>query len=639
MASTDAIIERQVANAEKWASTADNKLALAIQLALSDREFDWPTPDDFEVERAYTSHGLVDKVDEFTDSYVPPTNFAEYDGSKDIYIPDLPVFPDDPDLDIDELFDQTAPDYEVDQFKKDVPDTDLDSLIDDLNQVDRPDINIGAAPTISDITVPPLPDVRIPEYDPQYTVPIIGDPSDYAKRFKDEYEQAIPEMRALIDYVMNSWISAYAPEYHTGLARLEAKIATDIEGGRGLSDEFERDLYNRARTRVENERIRNEQQLLSGMTKRGFTLPAGAVSAGLQAVHQSASDAIAQQATEIAIERAKMEMQHVQFVMGLSQTLRQMLIGAAIQYAQLIATINGQAIEFSKGIATLAKETYQLLIERAKLYVDLQRIEMEIFETQMKAALAHIEIYKIEMEALKLQVDVEEVRVQAYAGLIKAEALKVDIYKTEIDAAAKRAEVEIMRLDAFKAEAEAFKLKLQTKELEYRIYEAALKGDSAKLEGELGRLEVYTKQVQAEEIKQKAGLARTEADISVNRNLLEVFKSELDAYKVDVQAESTRYQASAEAYKTNLQTYIQKVGLEYEEKRIELEKTRLGLEIWAKNYEADLQKVQGEFDEFIKRTEIESGVTKSAADTYQSMASATLSSHNTMVSQVESGEL
>ena len=472
------------------------------------------------------------------------------------------------DISTDGLFRQPAPSFDVDQFIKNSPPIDMDEIRDLFDGINYPILVEHDAPPITDINIKPAPEVTLPTYTPTFQPPVLQDPADYAAKYKEMYDSALPEMQGFIRDTVADWISTYAPGMEAAWAKLEEIIATDIEGGRGLSDEFEQDLYSRARTKIENERVRNERQLLDGMSKRGFVLPAGAVSTGLQQLHQASSDALGQQATEIAIERAKMEMQHKQFVMGLSQTVHQGLLNASLQYAQILGSVTGQAIEHAKTYAVQYAQIYSHMLDKARVLTDLAKLEVMVYETQVKAAMAEMDLYKVEIEAEMAKVEIDKARVQLYEAQIQAESEKVKRYVAQIDAVVKRADFERLQLDLFKAEVEAYVAKLQAKETEYKIYNAALEGDKMKLEAEMVKLEVYDRKLQAYEIQLRA--KETEMRI---------------------------YTASLEGDKTKLQAELAKVegfGKQIEAFNLALKSKELEVKIYQTAIEADKGKLEGE---------------------------------------------
>jgi len=515
-----------------------------------------------------------------------------------------------PPIDTDGLFLQPVPNYEVDEFTGEVPSIDLDDIRDQFDSIDSPDVITHEPPPLSDITIKPAPEVTLPEFDPVYELPVIADPQDYAAMYATSYRDVLPEMKGFLDRTVDTWIAEYAPEFKTNLAALEAKIATDMQGGRGLSDEFEAQLYTRARTRIEGERVRNEQQLMDGMTKRGFVLPAGAVSAGLQNIHQATSDALAQQATEIAIERAKMELQHLQFVMQMSKGVQEFLLGSALQYANTIANLNGQALQYSKEFATLAAESYNQTLERAKLFLEVYKTEAAVYETELKASLAQIDIYKLELEAEKLKVEVDANRVKLYSELVATETQKVTQYVARIDAVAKRAEFEKLQLELFKSQVEAYIATTQAKEIEYKIYVAALNGDKTKLEAELSKLEVVDKELniykanlEAKELESRlytAAINGDKAKLEGELAKLKVSEVEVELYKAILAGKDSAtqlFRAAIELDKAKLEGEVAKLevyGKEVDAHKLLLQSKELELKIYNAALEGDATRLKGE---------------------------------------------
>ena len=626
--SIDTIIKNSRITANTLANSAWGALTDAATIAANFERISWLNHS-FE----QNAQEAIDDTDAplLEDVYVQPVNDAEKPDLESIYIPNIPNYPDSITIDTTGLFNQNAPSFSSGGFNEAAPDLDLDGLYDG---VEEPNIAVIDAPTISDIDIGDAPELVIPEFDSNFVDPNIADPDDLYTIYKGDYDSALPVMRDFIDNNVSGWITEYAPDYHASLAALEAKISTDMESGRALSDEFETALYNRARSRVEGERARVETEVMQGMSKRGFTLPSSVVSAGLQNSHQSAANNIAQQATELAIERAKLEIQHVQFVMQLSQGITQTLVGASLQYAGILATINSQAIDHSKQAVTFLAETYEQLLKRANLSIDIYRIEAEVYEVELKSALAALDGYKLELDAARLGKEVEALDVDIYSKRIDAENIKINQYVALINAVSEKASLEKLKIDLYGEQVNAYMAETRTKEFELNAYTAALKGDESKLNGEIAKLDAYSKQVDAEGNKSRVEIEHMKGIDSHNRSITELYNSELSKYKTEVQAESSRFSSSIEANKSALAAYMSDNQVKLETYKVNYDKARLDLASSDSKFKADVQISMENAKNFLNSVKIQADTAISAGGVYGSMASSALSSLNTMASLV-----
>jgi hypothetical protein len=250
---------------------------------------------------------------EFRGDYVAPTFEGEapqYDTPDRITDAEFPEFKG---INLEGLFDAPKPDFSnVGDFEGLPPELDLDEITEALNKVPVPTLTDIPEPTLSEVEIGTPPEVVLPEFNPTVVMNELEEAPDLCAKYVAQYEAALPAMRGFIEDTVQGWMNQYAPNLAGNLATLEGKLIEGMESGNALSEEFETALYNRARTRADDERGRVQTELENGVAKRGFTLPPSVLTAGRVAAHQNAADNIAAQSIELAIERAKMEVQHVQ---------------------------------------------------------------------------------------------------------------------------------------------------------------------------------------------------------------------------------------------------------------------------------------------------------------------------------------
>lgn len=632
MATVDELINNATAQANDLASSASSLLNSANSYASGRFSLNWQDL------RFGQSSSVPDYNDAnlptFSDFYNKPTKDVTKPIFLDLVIPDKPEYPDVPVLDTDGLFQQNVPDYDISPFSKDAPDVDAQSLSDELSLIPKPNIREYDAPEVTDVSIRDTPEVTLPTFNAHFNRVDVGTPENLQEHYEAEYGSVLPVMRDFVESNVNTWVNKYAPEYHTGLQRLEEKIASDIESGQALSDEFETALYNRARSRVEAERKRTQEELTRGVSKRGFELHPSVLSAGRQNLHQSAADNIAQQATELAIERAKLEIQHVQFVMSLSQSTRQMLLNASLQYAQILVSINGQALEYSKEFAEFISKTFNLMLEKARLEIDYYRIEADVYETELKSALSQLESIKLEIDVARLKKEIEQIDVDIFTKRIESENTKIKQYLALLQGVAEKAGIEKLKIELFSEEIKAYIALIQGKEAEYGVYTAALQGDGEKLKGEISKVDVYSKQIDAETSKTGLDIKILEAGNSYNRNLTDVFSSELDGYRTDVSAESSRFGSSIDGYKAALSGFIDGNTIKLNTFKTQYDKSRLDLSAAEVQYKGNIQIAIENANNFYKSVAAKSETATQTGRVFGTMAGNALNANNSVITKV-----
>jgi len=523
----------------------------------------------------------------FSAVYTAPTSDASLADLKSLYVPTIPEFGDAPSaLDTSDLFKQVAPVYDVAAFDETSPTVDTD-----LDIPDAPTIVMPDTPTITDITLPDAPDITIPDFtaiDTDATDPgVVGDIVAFSKA---TYENSLPVMRGFLDDVVSGWMQTYAPGYADAMAKLEAKISSGIDGGTAMSDVIEQQIFDRAKDRAEIEANRASEDLLEGMSKRGYSIPPAAVSAGLNQIQQATAKSLAATAAETAIARAKLEQEHTQFIMNLSSTLNLGLIGTAVQYAQQLVIINGQSLEYSKQLAASMVSEYNLKLERYKAELQLAGIATQVYEAQLKAALADITIFESEIRAAELSKNIEKIDVDLYATLIKSESLKIDTYVAELQGVSTAASLEKLKVEIYGEQVRAYVSQVGAKKAEFDVYTAAIGGDEAKVRAYATQVQAYGQEVNASKAIADVEIAHSRAVADYNKNIIDEFRAELAAYGAELDVAKTTFGAESEAYRAKIDAYKAFNALQLESYNANYKHAALELDAAKAALSGDLQK-------------------------------------------------
>ena len=208
--------------------------------------------------------------------------------------------------------------------------------------------------------------------------------SGVGAQFLSEYEAIKVEMTSLVNSQLNLWEQTYMPAYMVGMNALEGMIQSGFTNGTALPANYDSALFNKARSNAETAYNRNAYDAEQRYKKRGFDIFPDMLAAELSGIAIAASDAIAQQATDIYIKRSEQEIQHIQLCMAQSNQLRQVMITNFVQYASMVASVNRDAMEFGKMYAEFSRLTYLGLIERMKAEIEIDRLKFEQADSQAK---------------------------------------------------------------------------------------------------------------------------------------------------------------------------------------------------------------------------------------------------------------
>ncbi len=569
---------------------------------------------------------LTDFPGPFTGNFAAPTDDITTPVFKDVANIDIPIFPVAPGtLDTSHLFTEAKPSFDISDFTEQPPDVDTTFVMPTVPVTVFPD-----PPAPISVALPTVVTPTIPVFDQNFhgTVPTLG---DVTGAFTSTYETMLPVMKSFIDSGIDSWMVKFAPRYSDQLDRLESKIASSLPGGAAFDDTFEQALYDRMRDRIHAEQEADYMQAAENAAKRGFLLPQGVLTTVLQKIQKASSDRIAVAATEVNIERRKLELQHLQFVMGLTKDLRQIMLANQLGYAQTLVNVNGHALEAAKAIAGLMIETFNALVRLFEAQLDQYKTEAIVFETRLKAALATLEVNKVQVEIARAQVEVNRIEVETYTARIQAEEVKIRTYIAQVDALRVKAELQKLKLEIFSERVKAFIARVQMKEAEFGAYKAAIEGDQAIVQAYATQVETYRVQVEAAKTRVDAQTAINQAIVQYNSVKLQGYTALLEKVKTQMQVELTKFESEAKAYETRLELYKTDAEVQIREKTLLVDNFRANVQQLISRLELDLRLVVSQSELFIKQMEVAASTSINAAHVSAGVAQSAIGALNSVV--------
>lgn len=571
-----------------------------------------------------------DEVSEFNDRYVAPISVTE----KPVFQPiDLPgkmetVEPID-DFDKSKLWVGDVPLFNLPDFDKTAP------SISPVVFPDAPEYFPVPYPDIEPVDVPVFKGVVIPTFTPEMLATLPDSPGDIVKEYKQTYKDSLPEMKAFLDSGVQSFLTTYAPEYESNRAQLMDRINQSFNGGTGLSETFEQNLYDRGRAKAEQEQIRITTEIQENADKRGHFVPDGSVIAGLVKAQSDAAMVNAQFASETTIERAKLELNHLEFIMGLSNNIRDTALQMVTQQANILLQVNAQALKHGKTVANTMVELYNLEVKRFEQALQYYRIQAQVYETEYKASLAQLEIFRVEAEVAKLSNDINQTEVDIYTAQLNAQKTETEIFGIQVKAIESQIRAESAAVSAFGEEVSAYTAQINAKKAEFGAYESAISGNRVQADIYSTEVSAYNTRINANKTIIDVEIATSNAVIAYNKNLSDQFSLELNKYTTEIKAESTRFDSSTKAYIAQLQSFkaeldAKKVVLTGQAKEAELE---VNAAISDYRNQSDFRVQWARINNEGSRNVAE--VAMSGAKVYTDIAGAALESQNTMVQVVE----
>lgn len=579
--------------------------------------------DDFSLATAEDS-----KPDDLVVTYVPPDSSGiENPDLLPAYMPAMPALPDAPDsLDTSGLFLTPRPEWSIPDFTVDAPIVDTSIAL-----PSAPDVTTPEAPVAGDsgLTVP---EVIVPTFDDRFAG---SAPStiDGAARVASEYESRWPAIVATADSYVETWMTQNCPAHHAALATLESRIAAAMEGGSATDESWEVALYDRARVRVIDEQHVAQRAITTEYGKRGFVIPPGAMMSGLARIHHEGARNLAATSAEIAIERARLELQHLQFAMGLSAQLRQGFVSAAANYMQLLLSANGQALDYAKEIGRLAVEVFNQRVELYRLEIARYQLESQVYTVKLESAFAELRVFEAEIAAEKLNIDLDRNAIALFEAKISAERNKIEIYNAQILAVRAALESEAQKIAIYESQVRAYAARVNGKESEYNAYRAAIQGDMSRVEAYQTEVQAYGTRVQAIGTQVDAERGISQSINEFNRGLLQAQEGQIRKYVADIQGESTRVGSNVDAYRAAVAAYSAEMDAKTRILTTRYEKERVNLTALIADAENRIKIQAINVESFLKAIGTQAEVTNASARILGDMASSALSVNNSIVSQ------
>ena len=516
---------------------------------------------------------------------------------------------------ISSLFQQQAPSTNMPTWNYSIPDLQADELIAEMNALALPVIMSPSFPVLSALNLPPAPTLNLPSFDQPATPNIPQDPTDYAALAGTTYDTYSVGMQGFINDQVANWISLYGPELNAMSAQIAQKV-TDGLSATVLPDQIEAAMITRARSRASADFYAVELSIDDRFKENGCIEPPGQKESARLLAQLATSNALANQSTDIYIERRKTEVQHLQFVMTLAASNMASLRGLAVMWGHVTVSSMQNAISYSTLIGSMAVKLYEHLLAKADLTVAIMKVLAEMYEVRLKAALSALDGYRLQLEAAKLTKDVEMMQVQIISEQIRVQELEVNCYSAIIAAIERKANVEELKLKTLNAEAQILDTQVKLQIAGFDVYKAALQGDEAKLEGALGLEKIYTSELEAAKTVLEANIKSNDAIIASNNAKVEMFDAGAKVYNLNLDTAIKQFEIGASVKKMAQSVYMTNVDASVKVFDATLETQKVTINTILQEYEARLKNYE-------INTQLQLGIMQNNSKVYETIGNAT----------------
>lgn len=220
-----------------------------------------------------------------------------------------------------------------------------------------------------------IPDLNIPD-------------DDLRDILKDEENAATRILKEELDYRLEEFLSTYYPDYTPNLQNIADWLDKAItEGGTGVPVHIERAIWDRDRSRYDQQVLRGEQEVMNVWASRGFPLPPGAATRQMAQVRQDAFDKLQDRSREIAIEAAKLEIENVRFAIQQGASLQMQVMNTAIEYMNSVLAIASNAQTHARALVDAIVRMHDITAQYARLKFESERLQLDFSVQQADDAL------------------------------------------------------------------------------------------------------------------------------------------------------------------------------------------------------------------------------------------------------------
>ena len=242
------------------------------------------------------------------------------------------------------------------------------------------DIATGGAPTV----INPYPwAAALEAVEPD--IPTVDDPTTVYETYRDD-------LIGLLSGQLADFFVTYYPiandAYDDATSWL---IDTITNGGTGIPQDVEDQIWQRGRNKIINEGKRAEDQLVAGFAAKGFTLPPGVMAKGIKEIRFAQLSALGTQATDIAVKQIEIEIDNIKFAVEKALDMRIKAIQAAADYIRALAIAPELGVKLSETDASVqakmmsaTADLYRARLSRDELVMNTEIARMSNFQSDQK---------------------------------------------------------------------------------------------------------------------------------------------------------------------------------------------------------------------------------------------------------------
>lgn len=416
--------------------------------------------------------------------------------------------------------------------------------------IDPPALTYGSPPAAFDEAVPDAPGINLIFDDPTLTVSLPAPPALLSLSIVPFSGLNLPTFDA--DEPTLVAVEPSIREYTAGsqytsdlLTTLKDKLAADITGGTGLSQEAENALWDRGREREYRAQFDALRQL-DQMESLGYAFPPGVYLDARLKVSTETDYAIRGHSREVMIKSAELALDNVKHALTTATALEGQLIDYTNATEQRLFESSRYATEAQVAIYNAKVQAYAQM-------VDAYRAKVAVYEAQVRAEVSRVDAYRAQISAEEAKATINRALVDQYRVEVDAALSNIRIYEAEIAGIQAKAEIEKTKIMIFGEQVRGYTAQVNA-------YTAGVEGFRATIQADVSRQQAYQSQVEAFRARVDANARQVESRVAAYRGQIEAKNAEYDGYRAAVQGETARVESIARIGSVRADAYRSEVA-------------------------------------------------------------------------------
>jgi len=494
-------------------------------------------------------------------------------------------------------------------------------------------------PVIIDVVIPPMPTYTPPEFTGVKPSDPGAPPSNLDTLMQTNYGVAYTNMSANTSAAIDTFLDREFPQFRTGIAALETRLATYLQGGTALTPAVENAIYNRTLDKTNSDATRAKSEAWGKAARAGFTMPTPMLLAQSRDIDLERRNNNARAATDIAVKQAELEQQNLQFAVTQSSSLRQVMLTSAMAYFNGLVQINGQALEYARAVVDAVVKAYDIATRYSEVQVRIYESEANVFRAKLEASLAVIQAYEAQIRGVEAQVNVDNAKVTLYRSQLEGAMTQANVYKSQVEAVQAQIEVEKLKIDLYGSKVQAYVAQVNGFTAQWNGYSAAVQGRLGAVQASGEQIKAYAARVNAYQALVQAKSTEIESKARINAQKLDAYRIDVEAYRSLVNATVEQVSIGIKSYDATIQGFIAKANAISAKSQSEVAVYEVGLRGLIEAARLQFEYVREHDMRMIARAEGTARIAEAIGHVYSGLAQSTMAGMNTLAATTQSSSV